>query len=196
MSKEVSSRNPEPVRTIDDLVAALRKNPPSILEGATRPVLDRREFGSDPFFTLEAMRETFEILIPFSTSSFRRSTQTHFGKNYRISEKILTHDGVALAKRIAYIGEDIGKQGPLDGTFYPEQTIGLYGLASEEDSFMPIGIELTQYRNNSSKEKVNVYKKIMQIRVQISIGAPAWDRDYNQLLNPYFHLHLFREPNE
>jgi len=166
---------PEGIRTANELIHALRRDPPVIFQDVSE-VIDRTAYGNaDPFFTIESMRLRFEELIPFTTIyPFNGRSEFHFGRQYEAISRELTKEGLIRAKRITYFSNEV------EGTLVPAQTIGLYDRASLEKGLKTIGIELTRYKKIGSHEVVHVYTLMEETgaslaNTKIIVGIPNWN---------------------
>lgn len=154
---------PEPIRTTDALVEALRDHPPKIFRGATKPLQDLRgEEGSrvtSVHFSLDEMNKRFGSLVGRASAwPFSRVSEDFFGSLYEVTRRDLVRYSYSrkplfLSRSFVYNAGNV----PADGIFHPYQTLGFY--SADPEALQSVGIEVTEFqkREGDSVEMVNVY---------------------------------------
>lgn len=192
--KEWPSSFPEdPIRTPDQLVAALRNNPPDFFRGAA--IVDMRAMISSKHINLfdyptigkrvdELFRESDIVNLPTELG-----IAVQFGYPYETHTQTETVESVPLATRTLYapIGLEVN-QVP-KAMFRPSETLGLFGIDHLNRS---VGIELMRYKN-PLLETVDVYKittsnMFIPPKSVAYVGHPGWNNTFQYEMAKVFKL--------
>ena len=195
---ETSFLYPSALQTSDQLVDALRINPPDIIGQTKFGLIDNRESVGRHrnLFNLDAMTNRVNALLIQGMSGENNMTffaeasnSLQFGRLYQAQKTTALGNRDIYAERILY-------QSALKNErdfFQPYETLIVGGL---DHRGKPLEIRLTQYKKG--EETVAVYKVVSEKKTDprrvVFVGCPSWDLKLQRSIALSFRIPSIQKP--